>query len=144
MAAARRRAIRSGSAVGQFTDAGGGPRHPRRVAAPRAGQIRCSKGSSPFVNAAADALDLSDGVMDDVSRLRPRRPDGHLDRRAPVARDSLLKIADRVPGAGDIVGPAGFLQRLSWYRDMLADTLAAGVPTWEPQRYLYGFREGFH
>ena len=100
------------------------------------------EGVAPFVNAAAEALDLSDGVMDDVSRLRPADPtDPSTD--GPPLQDPLLKIADRVPGAGDIVGPAGFLQRLGWYREMLTDTFAAGVPTWEPQRYLYGLVKDF-
>jgi hypothetical protein len=43
-----------------------------------------------------------------------------------------------LPNAVDAAGPTGFLDRLGWYRDLLADTLAAGVPTWEPQRHLYG------
>ena len=42
-----------------------------------------------------------------------------------------------------MLGPAGFLERLSWYRDMLSDTLAEGVPTWEPQRHLYGLVRDF-
>ena len=42
-----------------------------------------------------------------------------------------------------VVGPAGFLERSGWYRDMLADTLADGVPTWEPQRHLYGLVKDF-
>ena len=41
------------------------------------------------------------------------------------------------------VGPTGFLERLSWYRDMLTDTLAAGIPTREPQRHLYGLVKDF-
>jgi geranylgeranyl pyrophosphate synthase len=41
------------------------------------------------------------------------------------------------------VGPAGFLDRLVWYRGMLTETLAEGVPTWEPQRHLYGLVKEF-
>jgi geranylgeranyl pyrophosphate synthase len=53
------------------------------------------------------------------------------------------QIAKALSGASDILGPAGFLERLTWYRDMLSDTLAEGVPTWEPQRHLYGLVRDF-
>ena len=43
----------------------------------------------------------------------------------------------------NVAGPTGFLDRLGWYRDMIADTLAGGVPTWEPQRHLYGLVKDF-
>ena len=61
----------------------------------------------------------------------------------PTLQDALIKVADTVPFAGEIVGPAGFLDRLVWYRDMLADMLTEGVPTWEPQRHLYGLVKDF-
>jgi geranylgeranyl pyrophosphate synthase len=96
----------------------------------------------PFVNAAADALDVSDGVMDDVSALRAADPTDDIDD-GPTLSDPLVKFVDVVPAAGDVVGPAGFLERLGWYREMLADTLAAGVPTCEPQRHLYGLVKDF-
>ncbi len=60
-------------------------------------------------------------------------------RLEPVAP----QIAEPLSGASDVLGPAGFLERLSWYRDMLSDTLAEGVPTWEPQRHLYGLVQRF-
>ena len=41
------------------------------------------------------------------------------------------------------MGPTGFLDRLGWYREALSDTLAAGVPTWEPQRHLYALVSDF-
>jgi geranylgeranyl pyrophosphate synthase len=40
-------------------------------------------------------------------------------------------------------GPTGFLERLIWYRGMIGDTLAAGVPSGEPQRHLYGLVKDF-
>ena len=49
-----------------------------------------------------------------------------------------LDLADGLPGAGDWVGPAGFADRLGWYREMLSDTLAGAVPAAGPQRHLYG------
>jgi len=99
---------------------------------------------APFVNPVADALDLSDGAMEDVSELGTVDPTvkrGSTD--VPTPQDALRDIADAMPGAADVVGPTGFLERLGWYRDMLADTLAAGVPTWEPQRHLYGLVKDF-
>ena len=59
------------------------------------------------------------------------------------SRITPLNIADAVPGAADLAGPTRFLERLGWYRDMLADTLTAGIPTWEPQRHLYGLVKDF-
>jgi|KBSSwiStaDraftv2_1062776.scaffolds.fasta_scaffold36426_2 geranylgeranyl pyrophosphate synthase/uncharacterized protein with NAD-binding domain and iron-sulfur cluster len=99
---------------------------------------------APFVNPVADALDLSDSAMEDVSDVRTVDPTVKRGSAyVPTPQYTLLDIADALPGAGDLVGPAGFLERLGWYRDMLADTLAAGVPTWEPQRHLYGLVKDF-
>jgi geranylgeranyl pyrophosphate synthase/uncharacterized protein with NAD-binding domain and iron-sulfur cluster len=117
--------------------------HAIRDASPLLEQVRpLLEKVAPFVNAAADALDVSDGVMDDVSALRAADPTDDIDD-GPTLSDPLVKFVDVVPAAGDLVGPAGFLERLGWYREMLADTLAAGVPTWEPQRHLYGLVKDF-
>jgi geranylgeranyl pyrophosphate synthase/uncharacterized protein with NAD-binding domain and iron-sulfur cluster len=97
-----------------------------------------------FVNAAASALELSDGALPDVRELSAadqveiRRFAG---LSAPQA--AMLKIAEPLSRASDILGPAGFLERLGWYRDMLSDTLVEGVPTREPQRHLYGLVRDF-
>jgi geranylgeranyl pyrophosphate synthase len=93
---------------------------------------------APFANAAADALELSDRVLPDVRELSAGDPveiRRFVDAYAPqpVAR----RIAEPLSGASDIFGPAGFLERLTWYRDMLSDTLAEGIPAGEPQRHLY-------
>ena len=45
--------------------------------------------------------------------------------------------------AADVAGPTDFLERLTWYRNMLADPLAQGIPSWEPQRHLYGLVKDF-
>ena len=97
---------------------------------------------SPFTHAVADTLDPR---ADDVSVLDVVDPTT-MGRRlvdVPTLQDVLIKVADTVPAAGEIVGPAGFLDRLVWYRDMIADMLAGGVPTWEPQRHLYGLVRNF-
>jgi geranylgeranyl pyrophosphate synthase/uncharacterized protein with NAD-binding domain and iron-sulfur cluster len=99
---------------------------------------------APFLSTAAGALELSDRGLPDVRELSAGDPvairrfaDAYTP--TPVAP----QIAKALSGASDILGPAGFLERLSWYRDMLSDTLAEGVPTWEPQRHLYGLVRDF-
>ena len=39
--------------------------------------------------------------------------------------------------AGNVVGPAGFAERLGRYRDLLTPALGVGNPRREPQRHLY-------
>ncbi|MCK1281580.1 FAD-dependent oxidoreductase [Bradyrhizobium sp. 61] len=100
---------------------------------------------SPFTHAVADTLDPHSAAADDVGALDTVDP-ATMARRlvdVPTLQDALIKVADTVPLAGEIVGPAGFLDRLVWYRDMLADMLTEGVPTWEPQRHLYGLVTDF-
>ena len=99
---------------------------------------------APFANAAAKALDLSDRSLPDVRELSAGDPveiRRFVDAYAPQPLAS--RIVKPLSGASDVLGPAGFLERLSWYRDMLSDTLAEGVPTWEPQRHLYGLVRDF-
>jgi len=99
---------------------------------------------APFVSPIADALELSDGAMEGISKLRsvdPAVKRGSADVHPP--QHALLDVAGAAQSAGDVVGPVGFLERLVWYREMLADTLAAGIPTWEPQRHLYGLVKDF-
>jgi geranylgeranyl pyrophosphate synthase/uncharacterized protein with NAD-binding domain and iron-sulfur cluster len=99
---------------------------------------------APFLYPVANALDLTDGVIENVDEVRTVDPT--VKHRAAYARtpqNALGNIVDVVSGTDNIVGPAGFLERLGWYRDMLADTLAAGIPTREPQRHLYGLVKDF-
>jgi geranylgeranyl pyrophosphate synthase len=99
---------------------------------------------APFARTIAGTLDPHSGAVEDLSVLDIVDPT--VERRLadlPTPQDALLEIADTVPAAGDIVGPAGFLERLVWYRGMLADTLAESVPTWEPQRHLYALVKDF-
>ncbi len=99
---------------------------------------------TPFASPLADALDLSDGMMEDTGEVLAVDPTVKRGSAyVPTPQYGVLDIADAVPGAGDVVGPAGFIERLGWYRDMLSDTLAAGVPAWEPQRHLYGLVKDF-
>jgi geranylgeranyl pyrophosphate synthase/uncharacterized protein with NAD-binding domain and iron-sulfur cluster len=100
---------------------------------------------APFGHAVADTLDAPGAPAGAASALNIVDPAGTGRRLVdvPTLQDVLIRTVDDVPAAGDIVGPAGFLDRLVWYRGMLADTLAEGVPTWEPQRHLYGLVKDF-
>jgi geranylgeranyl pyrophosphate synthase len=100
---------------------------------------------APFGHTIADTLDPRSAAAGDVGLLDivdPTAAGRHL-VDVPTLQDVLIKAVDDVPAAGDIVGPAGFLDRLVWYRGMLTETLAEGVPTWEPQRHLYGLVKEF-
>ena len=92
---------------------------------------------APFAGCVADALEATDmrAAADDVRIVDPTIRHGSA--YVPTPQYPALDLADAVPGAGDLVGPAGFVERLGWYRDMLTGTLAAGVPGHEPQRHLY-------
>jgi geranylgeranyl pyrophosphate synthase/uncharacterized protein with NAD-binding domain and iron-sulfur cluster len=98
---------------------------------------------APFVSRAADMLERSEGTLPGVSTLS--RP-GTMPRLgladAPRLEPRAI-IAGAAPAVGGGEGPAGFLERLSWYRGMLNDTLASGIPTREPQRHLYGLVKDF-
>jgi len=100
--------------------------------------------AAPFAEPVATALDLGDVAIADVGASGAEDPTV---RRGsayiPTPQYAALDIADVAPGAGDVFGPAGFLERLAWYRDMLSDTLAGGIPAWEPQRHLYGLVKDF-
>jgi geranylgeranyl diphosphate synthase type II len=61
----------------------------------------------------------------------------------PTLPQGLGNIAAPVAGIPHVAGPTDFLERLTWYRNMLADTLAQGIPSWEPQRHLYGLVKDF-
>jgi geranylgeranyl pyrophosphate synthase/uncharacterized protein with NAD-binding domain and iron-sulfur cluster len=98
---------------------------------------------APFFQPVADALDATDGIIEDPGKVRTVDPTERRGAAYVPKRYFGTKIADAAPIADDLAGPTGFLERLTWYRDMLADTLTAGVPTWEPQRHLYGLVKDF-
>jgi len=119
--------------------------HAIRGASPLLEEVRpLLEAAAPFVNPVADTLDLTDGAIEDVDEVRTidpaaKRGAAHVPKPQYAADD----IATALRSAVDFAGPTGFLERLGWYRDMLADTLAAGVPTWEPQQHLYGLIKDF-
>jgi geranylgeranyl pyrophosphate synthase/uncharacterized protein with NAD-binding domain and iron-sulfur cluster len=99
---------------------------------------------APFVKSAASVLELSDRALPNLRELSAADP-VEIRRFAGLSapQAAMLKIAEPLSGASEVLGPAGFLERLSWYREMLSDTLAEGVPTQEPQRHLYGLVRDF-
>ena len=96
---------------------------------------------APFVIPVADALDASDGAMENVSEVRDIDPT--VQRGSAYVPTADAAFIDAVPGASALLGPAGFSERLQWYREQLTDTLTAGIPGWEPQRHLYGLISDF-
>jgi geranylgeranyl pyrophosphate synthase/uncharacterized protein with NAD-binding domain and iron-sulfur cluster len=42
-----------------------------------------------------------------------------------------------------VVGPGGFVDRIVWYREMIAGAMSAAVPKGEPQRHLYALVDDF-
>jgi geranylgeranyl pyrophosphate synthase/uncharacterized protein with NAD-binding domain and iron-sulfur cluster len=90
----------------------------------------------PFVDPVADALDLSDGALENVSAVRSIDPT--IAPGAAFVSSPETMLLDNVPGAAPLLGPAGFSERLGWYRELCTDALQAGVPAWEPQGHLYG------
>jgi geranylgeranyl pyrophosphate synthase/uncharacterized protein with NAD-binding domain and iron-sulfur cluster len=111
--------------------------------------------STPFVNLAAGALEGTDMPATDFSdrpSFDPRVGLGAIDLSRPAPERMIASamplsgaapLAGAMPLAGDAVGPTGFLDRLSWYREMLAAPLAAGIPSGEPQAHLYGLVKDF-
>jgi len=99
---------------------------------------------APFGEAFARVLDRVGGASGDVEDApavdfasNPRA------RGAPTPQATSSGAVDGAPDVDAIPGPAGFFERLKWYRDMIEDTLAAGVPSREPQRHLYGLVTDF-
>jgi hypothetical protein len=73
---------------------------------------------APFVSRAADGLERSEGTVPGVTELSRRGTmvsSGSAD--APRLEPEAM-VVGAAPVAGDGAGPAGFLERLSWYREM--------------------------
>ena len=99
---------------------------------------------APFVNPLADALDATDSLVEDTSEVRAIDPAaGHGVAYVPKPGYSPPRTAAVAPTTAESSGPTDFLERLAWYRGMLGDTLASGVPSWEPQRHLYALVKDF-
>jgi geranylgeranyl pyrophosphate synthase/uncharacterized protein with NAD-binding domain and iron-sulfur cluster len=111
--------------------------HALQGASPLLAQVRpLLAEAAPYVNPFADLLETGHGALENVNRVRDIDPT--LRPGSDFVATPETTLLDNVPGAAALLGPAGFVERLGWYREMLTDSLNAGVPTWEPQRHLYG------
>ncbi len=132
--------------------------HALNGASPLLDQVRpLLEQAAPFVYPIADALDLSDGVVEDPSTVRTVDPSvtrgaafipppyslANIAQVVPHGAEAVPYLAEAVPRVTDVAGPTDFMGRFGWYRNMVADILAEGIPTWEPQRHLYGLVKDF-
>ncbi len=124
--------------------------HALKAASPFLDQVRpLLEQAAPFVCSAADALDLANGVIEDPSTVRnvdPSAKRGAAYIPPPFSLGNLANLgstATAVPNTSDGAGPADFLKRLTWYRDMFSEVLTQAIPNWEPQRHLYGLVRDF-
>jgi geranylgeranyl pyrophosphate synthase/uncharacterized protein with NAD-binding domain and iron-sulfur cluster len=99
---------------------------------------------APFVNPGADGLGTTDGIVEDTKEIRTIDPAAKCGAAyVPKRQYDSPQIAGAAPVAAEMAGPAGFVERLAWYRDMVDDTLSSAVPSWEPQRHLYALVKDF-
>ncbi len=99
---------------------------------------------APFAGPVADVLDQSDGAIEDPNEVRTVDPSAERGAAyVPKSKHSSPDVTNIALAAADAAGPAGFLDRLKWYQGLLVDTLASGVPTWEPQRHMYALARDF-
>lgn len=119
--------------------------HALRSASPLLEQARpLLEAVAPYAAPVADALDLTDGALEDPNEIRSVDPTvAPGSAYVPTPQYGRLDLADAVPGLGDVVGPAGFVERLGWYREQIAGALEAGIPAREPQRHLYALVSDF-
>jgi geranylgeranyl pyrophosphate synthase/uncharacterized protein with NAD-binding domain and iron-sulfur cluster len=96
---------------------------------------------APFADAVGKALELSDRSLPDVRELSAADP-VEIGRFTGLSAPQAATL-EPLSSAREVLGPAGFIERLSWYRDMLNDRLAEGVPSGEPERHLYGLVRDF-
>lgn len=95
--------------------------------------------ATPFLAPVAVALDPSrDAVAAGGSKSLAEAPLGRLLVEVPDIEDQVAGLGGVAPGPEPALGPGGFVERIVWYREMIADALTDAVPRWEPQRHLYG------
>ena len=100
--------------------------------------------ATPFLAPLAAALDPSPDAIAAVEQTSfAEAPLEHLLVEAPDIEDQAAGLYGVAPGHEQALGPGGFVDRIIWYREMIADALTEAVPRWEPQRHLYGLVEDF-
>jgi geranylgeranyl pyrophosphate synthase len=91
---------------------------------------------APYVSPVAAKLELGDFSTKELAAVGSTAQRGAGGTQGDFTNNA-------VGMAGDLAGPTDFLERLGWYREMLDGTLAASVPTLEPQRHLYALVKDF-
>ena len=95
--------------------------------------------ATPFLAPVAAALDPSPEAVAAVAQTDfAETPLEHVLVAAPDIEDQAAGLYGVAPGHEEALGPGGFVDRIVWYREMIADSLTDAVPRWEPQRHLYG------
>jgi geranylgeranyl pyrophosphate synthase len=79
-------------------------------------------------------------LLDQVSALLPLVQ--HF-AAGPADASASPGVAGAETGLDGVAGPAGFVERLDWYRALLTDTLDSAVPAGEPQKHLYALVRDF-
>ena len=116
--------------------------HALRGASPLLEQARpWLEEATSFANPAADTLDLAADTG--IGAGQVSTTNSIVKWIAGQATTPFQAPANPNKAHGSDPGPPVFLDRLTWYRDMLSETLAAAIPTVEPQRHLYGLIQDF-
>jgi geranylgeranyl pyrophosphate synthase/uncharacterized protein with NAD-binding domain and iron-sulfur cluster len=99
------------------------------------------------INVASSALAVAAPAIEAIGRLLGETQVPHLDEATSAVGTSAalfrsgIRSVETLPD-GD-AGPPGFLDRLAWYREQIAETLGEIIPAKEPTHYLYGLIEDF-
>jgi geranylgeranyl pyrophosphate synthase/uncharacterized protein with NAD-binding domain and iron-sulfur cluster len=119
--------------------------HALRGASPVLDQSRpLLERTAPYARDVAGVLAQTDRAMEDTADVRTIDPTvAPGSAYVPTLQDPMLDLADAMPAAATLVGPGGFIDRLTWYREMLTDTLLSSVPATEPRKYLYDLVRDF-
>jgi hypothetical protein len=100
--------------------------------------------AAPYLRPGAEALDPSERTIE--AARASNAADAPFERllvEVPALEGQLAGLSSQPPGAGEILGPGGFVERMIWYREMISDVLTSAVPKWEPQRHLYALVDDF-
>jgi geranylgeranyl pyrophosphate synthase/uncharacterized protein with NAD-binding domain and iron-sulfur cluster len=100
--------------------------------------------AAPYLRPVVEALDPSERTIEAATASNAAdAPFERLLVEVPALEDQLAGLSSQPPGAGEILGPGGFVERMIWYREMISDALTSAVPKWEPQRHLYALVDDF-
>jgi hypothetical protein len=100
--------------------------------------------AAPYLRPVVEALNPSERTIEAATASNAAdAPFERLLVEVPALEDQLAGLSSQPPGAGEILSPGGFVERMIWYREMISDALTSAVPKWEPQRHLYALVDDF-